>query len=170
MKARYLPLIFNIIWFQACWFVCVLIGNKAALVIIAIVCAAYLLIDSLRIEWPLIFGVGILGFIVDAGLIRVGVLETTGAMLPPLWLSVLWLAFATTLNHSLKPLLDKQVLFLLLAVIGGPLCYQLGVQLTDIQFGYQRLVSLAALSLVWLLVGGVILKLYGKWKGHAPAL
>lgn len=162
-----MPLLFNVVWFQACWFACVLVGNKAAVFILVIICIAYFVIDKLRIEWPLIIGISILGLIVDVSLIQMGVLKLSGAILPPLWLSVLWLVFATTLNHSLKPLLDKRILFLLLSLIGGPFCYQLGVRLTDIEFGYQQPVSLLALAIVWLIAGFVILKLYEKWKTYA---
>ena len=166
--SRNLPILFNIAWFQACWFACVLLGNKAALIVVGIVALAYLVIEKLRIEWPLLVSIVLLGLIVDGSLIAAGVLDNNSALsLPPLWLSVLWLAFATTINHSLKPLLDQRVLFLLLAALGGPLCYKLGVQLTDIEFGYQQSLSLIIIACVWLLAGFIILKLYEKWKDYA---
>ncbi len=167
---RNLAIIFNIVWFQACWFACVLLGNKAALIILTIVLLAYLSAKKLRVEWPLLLSVVLLGLIVDTSLIGAGVLSTDDSLnLPPLWLTVLWLAFATTINHSLKPLLNNRPLFLLLAAVGGPLCYNIGVQLSDIEFGYQQSLSLAIIACVWLLAGFIILKLYERWKGYAFA-
>ncbi len=163
-----LPILFNIVWFQICWFACVLLGNKAALIVVGIVALAYFVIEKLRAELPLLLSIVVLGLIVDSTLIVTGVLNNNSALyLPPLWLSVLWLAFATTINHSLKPLLQKSSLFLLLASAGGPLCYKLGVQLTDIEFGYQQSLSLIIIACVWLLTGFIILKLYERWKDYA---
>ena len=167
MDRQCFSIIFNIVWFQVSWFACVLIGNKAALVVLLIISIAYLLIDKLRIEWPLIVGIGLLGLIVDISLIQLGVLKSPGLFLPPFWLSVLWVTFATTINHSLKPLLDKRALFLVLAIVGGPFCYKLGVQLSNIQFGYQHSISLMIIAVTWLVAGLVILKLYDRWKMNA---
>ena len=105
MTARYLSILFNIIWFQVCWFACVLIGNKAAIVILIIIVCAYTTVKPLRSEWPLIVGISLLGLVVDISLIKVGVLnQASTTVFPPLWLSVLWLVFATTINHSFKSL------------------------------------------------------------------
>lgn len=171
MKTRYLPIILNVIWFQVCWFACVIVGNKAALIILSLVFLAYLLVPQLRFESWLLLAVCLLGFTVDFGLIATGVLEkSSGGLLPPLWLSVLWLAFATTINHSLKTLMNKKPLFLLLAVVGGPLCYKIGVELTDIQFGFMAWQSLLIIAGVWLLAGMAILMFYNKWNSHVSSL
>ena len=163
----HLSLIFNVIWFQICWFACVMIGNKAAIIVLAIVICAYLLVPDLRFEIWLLMGICGLGYGVDLMLISTGVLVNSSAgLLPPLWLSVLWLAFATTVNHSLKSLMNRRVLFLMLALVGGPLCYKLGVELTDMQFGFDPLLSLSVLAVVWLLAAKLILLLYEYWKNH----
>ena len=167
MSTRHLPLIFNIIWFQACWFACVLIGNNAALVVLGIVICVYLMVPGLRPELWLLAAICGLGFGVDLILISTGILhKPSGGLLPPLWLSVLWLAFATTINHSLKSLMNKRMLFLILALVGGPLCYKLGVELTDIQFGLEPLMSLAVIAIIWFLAANAILMLYNNWKNH----
>ena len=168
MKTRFIPIILNAIWFQVCWFACVMIGNNAALVVLSLIVLAYLLVPQLRFESWLLVAVYLLGFVVDFSLIASGVLEKSSAgSFPPLWLSVLWLAFATTINHSLKTLMNKRLLFLLLTVVGGPLCYKIGVELTDIQFGFNAWQSLLVIAGVWLLAGMAILMLYNKWNNHA---
>lgn len=169
MKTSYLPIILNVAWFQACWFACVMIGNKAAIVILILVVLAYLLVPQLRFESWLLMAVCLLGFVVDFSLIATGILEkSSGGMLPPLWLSVLWLSFATTINHSLKTLMNNRVLFLMLALVGGPLCYKIGVELTDIEFGFNTSLSLLIIAGVWLLAGMAILMFYNKWNHYAP--
>ena len=167
MNIRHLSTIANVIWFQACWFACVLLGNKAAMVVLGIVIIAYLMIQPLRNEIWLVMAICALGFLTDSVLIAAGILQKTPVgLFPPLWLTVLWLAFATTLNHSLKPLMNRRALFLMLALLGGPLCYQLGVRLSDIEFGLSPLLSLSVIAIVWLLAGYCILLIYDFWKGH----
>lgn len=167
MITRNLPMFFNILWFQACWFACVLIGNYAALVVLCTIILAYLLVSHLRSEIWLLAAICLLGYAVDLFLIGTGILQKpSGGLLPPLWLSVLWLAFATTINHSLRSLMDKRSVFLALALIGGPLCYKVGVELSEIQFGFDPWLSLTLIAAVWFVAGNAILMLYNGWKKH----
>ena len=168
MQTKLLPVILNVVWFQACWFACVIIGDKAALIILSLVVLTYLFVPQLRFESWLLMAVCLIGFTVDFSLLVTGVLKKpSGGLLPPLWLSVLWLAFATTINHSLKGLMNKKILFLSLAVVGGPVCYKLGVELTDIQFGFNALKSMLVIAGVWLVAAMAILLFYNKWEGYA---
>lgn len=145
-----------------------MIGNRAAVVVLCLILAAYITVPRLRSEIWLLLAIFILGFGHDLLLIMLGVLQKpTGGMLPPLWLSVLWLAFATTINHSLKTIMDKKALFMALAVVGGPICYKLGVELTDISFGFDPWYSLMVIGVVWLIVGNLILVTYSHWKVRA---
>ena len=167
MITRHFPVILNILWFQACWFACVMIGNQAAVVVLGLVICAYLLVPHLRSEIWLLIAICVLGFCVDSILINTGVLQhSSGGFLPPLWLSVLWLAFATTINHSSKPVMNNKILFMLLALVGGPLCYKVGVELSDIEFGFTPLISLSFIAAVWLLAGNLILILYDRWRNY----
>ena len=144
-----------------------LIGNNAALLILCLTICVYVVVKHLTPEWPLIVGVCLLGFSVDTALINIGVLShPSAAVLPPLWLSVLWLAFATTINHSLRKIIEKKVLFLILVMIGGPLCYQLGVNLTEMTFGVQTRQALLIIAVVWLFTGAILLIMYNTWKNH----
>ncbi len=168
MNVRHLPVIFNIIWFEVCWIACVMLGNIAAVIVLSLILFTYLIVPKLRPEIWLLLAIFALGFTVDSVLISTGVLQqSSGGFFPPLWLSVLWLAFATTINHSLKSLMDKKLLFLLLALVGGPLSYKVGVNLTDIQFGLGPWLSLSVLAAVWLVAGYMILMMYFRWKTYA---
>lgn len=142
-----------------------MLGNRAAIVVLGLVLCAYLIVPKLRSEIWLLLAIFALGFAVDSILIATGVLQqTSGSFFPPLWLSVLWLAFATTINHSLKPLMDRRLLFLMLALAGGPLSYKVGVNLTDIEFGLGPWLSLSVLAAVWLVAGKMILIMYFRWR------
>jgi hypothetical protein len=70
--------------------------------------------------------------------------------LSPLWMSLLWVALAMTLNHSLAWLKNKYWLSAILGSITGPLSYLAGVRL-DAGSMPDEVYSLVTLSIVWAL-------------------
>jgi hypothetical protein len=58
------------------------------------------------------------GFVFDTALLLGGILDApNGVWAQPLWLTAIWLVFATTLKHSLSWL--RQTPILLVAILGG---------------------------------------------------
>jgi hypothetical protein len=70
-----------------------------------------------------------------------------GWLAPP-WMVALWVNFATTLNHSLRPLGRKPWLGAALGAVGGPASYWAGAELGAMRF-HDAGAALAALALAW---------------------
>jgi hypothetical protein len=68
----------------------------------------------------------------------------------PLWILVLWVSFALTLNHSLQWLAAHRSWAILLGVIGGPLAYLGAARLSGaVTFGTPAWPALAVLAVGW---------------------
>ena len=152
--------------FQAGWFLSVLFGNVIAIMYAALACLIYLryFLTSKR-DLGLFAAVLLVGFIGDSLLGLTGVLvHPNGLPFPPIWMVVLWLLFAMTLPWSLRPLMRRRGVFLVLCAVGGTLSYVAGVRLTSISFGYTTLNSTILLSGLWLAHGSILLALVRRWE------
>lgn len=81
----------------------------------------------------LILTAGAAGFIIDTVLVSIGVFSPVPYLFPlpysPLWMVLLWMNFAATLNFSLKGLQGRYLLSAVLGSIGGPAAYYSGAKL-----------------------------------------
>ncbi len=130
--------VYNIVAYQVAWFACVLtaayavpwIGAAAAL---AVVAAHLALTGNRAVELKLIGAAILVGLLVDTALLRSGQLWFVSGTWPqglaPYWMLSLWAAFATTLNHSLRWIVQRPPIATLLGAIGGPLAYLAGAKL-----------------------------------------
>ncbi len=129
-------LIINAALFQLAWF-CLVVGE----VLIGAICVASMLAHVLwrmkcnfRVLVFLIFVVSV-GVIGDTALSILSVYDfnNTEHDLPftPIWLVLLWLAFALTLNHALDWLVNDLKFSLVLFAVFGPASYWLGSQLNS---------------------------------------
>jgi tetrahydromethanopterin S-methyltransferase subunit D len=84
-------------------------------------------------EVMLILTAGAAGFVIDTVLISIGVFSPVPYLFPlpysPLWMVLLWMNFAATLNFSLKGLQGRYLLSAVLGSIGGPAAYYSGAKL-----------------------------------------
>lgn len=125
MQKLALPI--NVIGFQLCWIACVVGGNSWAIP----VCAAFFVWhwQVLKNGEPMLLAAfAITGVLFDTALYKAGLLSFPGhdAWFIPLWLMLLWLAFACTLRHSLDWLLRKPWLAALLGLTAAPWSYYAG--------------------------------------------
>jgi len=97
---------------------------------------------------------GVVGFLVDTALLRLGVVRIHGTMLCPPWLVALWPNFiSTTANSGLLRSLPRRPLVAgLLGAVGGPLAYDSGARLGAIELDSPRLGALAIIGMVWAVV------------------
>ena len=156
----------NALLFQVGWILSVLYGNGAAILIasaaIAIYAAFFLRGQA---DILLISAVVMLGVCGDILLGYFGVLiYPSGASIPPFWMVTLWLLFATTLPWSLSWLVRNPKWFVLFAIIGGPLSYIAGVNLSSVSFGREFALSVIILVVVWLIHGMIIQNFYKQWQ------
>lgn len=149
----------NLIGFQAVWLCCVIGAGNGDWRPGALAAAAFAF-------WVLTFGgnrqrdlrtVAIalpIGFVMDSVLVKSEWLRYAEAFpsseWAPLWIMALWLAFALTLNHSLRAVYRNRVYAFLFGLLGGPLAYGIAAARFDAMTVEQRLVpSLLLIGAVW---------------------
>ncbi len=143
----------NLIGFQLIWWALVLWGNAALPFALALLLAHILLHLSPRREFLLMVLAALLGFAVDSLLTLSGVfLFSPTTMFAPLWLLVLWLAFAATLNQALGWFSGRYVLAALLGSVGGSSTYLAASELGAVSFGVGTLAAVALLTMIWALL------------------
>jgi hypothetical protein len=128
--------LFNFVAYQLAWFACVLgaahdLAWAGALFAVA-VAALHLALRRDPAELRLVVSAAAIGFVVDSALVRADFVEFASADSSgwaPFWMVSLWMAFATTLNHSLHWLASRPWVAALAGAIGGPLAYLAGAKL-----------------------------------------
>lgn len=154
----------NVVAFQCAWFGCALgaaFGFAWVGVGVATLAAAlHLALAHRRApEVALIATAMVLGAIWDSLWLRQGWIGFAASGpwpgIAPLFMIALWMAFATTLNVSLRWLGRRYALAACLGAVGGPLAYYAG----------ERLGALAFADLAWGLTGQAI-----GWGVMTPAL
>lgn len=150
----------NLMLYQIGWFACVLgaaydfpwLGVALALFLVGVHLS--LTNDRTR-QTSLLWVAFIVGLVVDSTLLAIGVYRFPSGMivdwLPPLWMSVLWIQFATTFQYSFFWLSKRYVLSSLLGFIGAPLAFLGGEKLGAVSFCEPRLTNLLALGSLWAL-------------------
>jgi len=151
--------IINFLLFQIGWFILILgaawdktfIAVLLGLVILAIHIS---MIDQKINELKLLLIAGVIGFLFD-GFIQYYqfiIYNSPGWSFPltPIWIIMLWMIFAITLNHSLVWLKNRISLSVIFGAIGGPLAYLAGEKLGAIIITQQ--LSLVLLSIGWSLI------------------
>lgn len=170
-------LILNIIAFQISWFACVLGAAHGMpwlgmLVTLVAVLLHTRLQANKRNTLISIVCVTLLGSLLDQSLLSFGLSHFPAhdihPLLLPSWMYALWLAFATTLNVSLKWMQDKPMLAVGFGVVGGPLAYLSASKLGAITFT-TPMVSYAVLALGWGLLTPLLLKLAKSLLQDTPS-
>ena len=128
----------NFIVFQLAWFAAVL-GAAHSMPWLGIVAvpAALVLHLALSPEWRpellLALAAAAMGFLADSALIALGVFSPVSFVFPvpfsSLWMVMLWVNLATTLNASMNWLRGRYALAVVLGAIGGPMAYYSGAKL-----------------------------------------
>ncbi len=153
------PLI-NMVSFYLGWFACLLgalhnLPWLGALVMAALLALHLFLTEKRTQELRFILLTGLLGTGIDSFLVLSGLYTFTNhtlAWLCPVWMTALWMGFASTLNHSMRWLHGRYVLAGLLGAMGGPLSYYAGMRFGVLTFIPAMVVTLTVLAVVWSLV------------------
>lgn len=157
-SAKKISLLLNIIGFQLCWAACVIGGTQWAAVCVPLFFCWHWTQRKPGELW-LIALITLGGSLFDSLLLNLNLMafpDHDGALIP-LWLMLLWSAFAATLRHSMAWLLQKPLLAALLGGIAAPWSYYAGSLFDVIELTAPVLVLiavawallLAALSLYW---------------------
>jgi len=165
--------LFNFVAYQLAWFACVLgaahdLAWAGAAFAIA-VAALHLALRRDPAELRLVVSAAAIGFLVDSALVRTQFVEFASAGSngwAPLWMVSLWMAFATTLNHSLHWLVSRPLVAALAGAIGGPLAYLAGAKLDALTIAAPA-PALILMAGLWAAAMGLLSLLTGAHRGAA---
>jgi hypothetical protein len=130
-------MIVNALGFQVVWFMCVQGNNlNASLAAIGLLCLHNLIFKIELKAWPILIAFSVIGYFGDSVIAKNFHLIYSDNLDPlaPLWLLSLWLAFSTTLNHSMQWLFNSKYLTLFIALFIVPISYFAGIQLSGSTF------------------------------------
>ena len=154
--------LWNFIAFQIAWFACVLGAGHGDAWLGAIVTAPLLVLhfafaDQRARHAVLMLVTLVCGTLLDALMHALSVYDFAKIPvlgLSPLWMQVLWLAFASTFAVSMRWLMYRPKLAIVIGALVGPPTYVAGVQLGALEFPGSRWVSLGAIAAMWMFVMG----------------
>ena len=159
------PNLINFALFQVTWFSCVL-GAAQGLLWPGAVAFAIMFAWQMQPtrkaygDWGLVLVAALLGLILDSLWIQLGILEYEAPLLletiAPVWILLLWMSLALTLNHSLGWLKERLALAAALSALASPISYYAG----------QRLEALTIQVPFW----EAALILGGAWAACMPLL
>lgn len=154
MPARVL----NFVVYQVAWFAVLICAGRgvawAGTVVAAAAVAIHVPFWRSRTERQLVVACLLAGLLVDSTLAVTGLVHYAGWSLPlaPYWMLSLWAAFATTLRHSMRWLMQRPSVAALGGAIGGPLAYLAGERLGALQLASPHSslpVALTVIALLW---------------------
>ena len=151
-------LIANALLFQLGWLACVFGGDSLWLLLVAAAVAGHLLwVSNWTAEGKLLISGFLTGSALDSFLLNLGVFDFgEPRSLIPLWLALLWLLLATTLNHCLAWSARPWWRASLLGACAGPLSYYVGAQIAGVGLPYGTWPTLLLLAVIWVLLMPVL--------------
>jgi len=148
----------NAIFFQITWFACVF-GSANNLIWPGLLCCAAFTVWQLSPsrrhinDFKLVWLACIIGIVIDTAWVQLGFFHYEQhwphSAVAPIWIIALWVAFALSINHSLKWLRTHPALPALMGAIGAPLSYWAGQRMGAISFTDKPLLVLGCLALTW---------------------
>lgn len=154
--------VFNYLAYYVGWLACVYGAafNMSAFgvaVVALLVLIHFVLTHTLREEIMMIVAIGVLGTLVDSlqavsGLIIYHGGYAKAPWLGPIWITAIWILFASTINWSFEWLKGRTWLSVVLGAIGGPLSYAAGERIGAVRFLHNYVLTMLALAVIWSLV------------------
>ena len=163
----------NFVAFQIGWFAAVLGAGRGApwlgvVVVLLVLVLDLLLSDDWKRELYLALAAAGMGFVFDTTMMALGAFEPVPYVFPPpfspLWMVMLWMNQATTLNGCMAWVRGRYALGAIFGAIGGPLAYLGGAKLgaAAIPSTHQLMVLAAA----WAIAFPALLKVAQKTPEH----
>lgn len=155
---------------QAAWFACVLGAAAGRPWVGVIATAAWIAAwGASRGRWKHDMGflaaVAAVGFLVDSGLVSLGVFGFPDAAHlggpSPLWMVALWVGFGTTMP-MLAPRLRPLPIASALGAVAGPVAYNGGVVMGAAHFGADAWTSRLVVGVAWACVMPALVWLHGR--------
>ena len=141
----------NLVFFNFIW-VGLVIGRESLLPLMIPIVASYtvILIRIGKIEIYQILFPTIIGITIDSSLTITGIYEFSGAnLILPIWLVLLWIAFSTTLAHSLSFIRKYRHLSTITGATLLPFNYAIGERLGAVSFAEPYILTLIIIGFTW---------------------
>ena len=158
---------FNCVWFYAIWLLLVLGRNDFVFLPLFLLAFHHVFVDGKRSEWLLVASIASLGICADSVISYFNVLEFENDTLMPLWLIVLWLAFASTINRGLKFLHNHIALAFIFGGIGGASSYISGKYFGAVEFSFSFNHTAALLFVHWAILTAVLVTIAKRFQKEA---
>lgn len=147
----------NAVLFQAGWLICVFFGSLLGALATALILSFHFWVivrpHDRAFEAKTLALALVVGFFVELGFVWFQVLlPVDGSQWPPLWLLMIWLLFATTLNCSLSWLKGRLALAALLGAVSAPGSYYGGAALSPAMDFSSPSYGLVVIALCWALL------------------
>ncbi len=149
----------NIIGFQLVWTITVAGAGRGLWwagipVLIAFAAWQWRVSDVPRADLKLVVLAALIGFVVDSAFAASQWLHYASAqpwpLLAPVWIVVLWMGFALTLNHSMQFLRGRWLLATGFGAIGGPVAYYAAHHVWGaVRFDAPNWLVFGALAIAW---------------------
>jgi hypothetical protein len=148
----------NFLMYQAGWLTCVIgasmeVGGPAAFFACLLVFTHIGLATERTVELQLALAALLVGCVVDGICIRAGVLRFADRgllpALPPFWMTVLWMQFATTLRYSLSWLQGRLLTAAIFGLVGAPAAFLGGARLGAVELPGPVSRGLLILGTLW---------------------
>ena len=144
--------------YQAGWFAAVVgaslgHGTAGAALAAALIAGHLLLTRERGAEVHLLVLATLTGAVIETWQLQTGTYRTiSGASLtglPPPWLLALWAQFATTFRYSVRPMLARPIVAMLVGALGGPLAFLAGERLGAVELATPLWPGLLRLAIGW---------------------
>lgn len=144
-------MLINILIFNAAWFTLIFTQNTFLIPLLLLFIVQFYYSKNKVTESKILITIPLLGITIDSLLMHSGVFNFPNHenYFIPLWLMLIWLGFATTVNKSLLFLAKKPFLQCLIGATLVPLNYLAGESLGAVNFSYSHVTTFIVLSLIW---------------------
>ena len=149
----------NFVFFQLGWFACILGAANQQVMLAVLLTLAYIAFHIWYLDEPgqslhLLSKALVYGIVADSVLVQLGYLNFQDSWptshLSPVWMWVLWVLVATTINGSLSWLRGRPILGAILGSICGPMSYEAGIRMGAGSWGSgNQTIGLILVGVVW---------------------
>lgn len=138
--------ILNAILFKLNWIACVVGGPLWGAATLTAFTAFSVYARTWRDDLVLVFGLVLIGAVLDTTWIHVGLLDY-GTSLAPVWIIQLWAGLAFTIHHAMAIFKEKPLLGAVLSGLAAPVTYLSGESLGAVTVPHVE--GLAVIGIVW---------------------
>lgn len=161
----------SLLLFKLSWVLLVVWQDRLLLPVLLLQACCLWLHPALHTQWSRVLLIAFTGMALDQLLISAGVFVFPAGAYLPLWLALLWFAFALVLTQGLRVLQHLPAWSQsLLGAVGGPASYAAGRQFDAVDFGPTLSSTLILLALLWALLLPLQLRLARGWRPAPQAL